>query len=126
MGRSAVACPARGGPLGGGSRRGGAGGEQARWRARLPSAIWVVARDGVGEQREPIGVAALVDGDQESTARHVESIWVSPSHRRRGVLRSLIEALAASAGEVDVTTLLLWVMDDNTAAIAAYGRLGFE
>ncbi len=101
--------------------------DERQWRQRLEAFTWVVAREvAVSGRAEVVGVAALADEAQEPAARHLESVWVAPAHRRRGVLRTLLDALAAVARQNGVTTLLLWVMEDNRAALLAYARLGFE
>ncbi len=58
--------------------------------------------------------------------RHVESIWVAPTHRRRGVFRALLYALAEIERPRGVTELLLWVLEDNHDARRAYETLGFR
>lgn len=92
-----------------------------QWRQRLTAALWVVAV----ESGEIIGIAGLVEGQQPHTEKHVESIWVAPTHRRRGVFRCLLGALAAHARRARLMELPLWVLEDNETALFAYSRLGF-
>ncbi len=51
-----------------------------RWRQRARTASWVVA----AEHGVVIGIAGVVNGHPGEPA-HVESIWVDPDHRNRGV-----------------------------------------
>jgi len=88
-----------------------------QWRQRCHAATWVVAR----ERGEIIGIAGLVEGEPPHKERHVEGIWVAPTHRQRGVCRSLIDRLAADEGR----DLMLWVLDGNIVAEHAYARIGF-
>ena len=86
------------------------------------ASIWVVAR----EAENVIGLARSVGELTRPGARHVESIWVAPTHRRRGVFRSLLYAIAEIERRNGVTDLLLWVLDDNHDARRAYETLGFQ
>lgn len=90
------------------------------WRRRLRTARWVVAR----ENREVIGIAGLI-GDHPEEPEHVESIWVAPTHRKRGVFRSLLARVAEIARDAELTELWLWVLEDNPLAWHVYVRSGF-
>jgi ribosomal protein S18 acetylase RimI-like enzyme len=92
-----------------------------QWRRRFDSAHWIVAVD----DGEPIGVAGLVDC-HPNEPHHVESIWVAPTHRNRGVFRSLLDRLIEIARQAGSTDLWLWVLEDNLDAREVYERLGFE
>ncbi len=95
---------------------------EREWRHRLAAARWVVAIDsGI-----VIGIAALADGEPSHEEPHAESIWVAPTHRRRGVFGSLVEALAEEGRRLGLHELLLWVLEDNTVARLAYTQLGFR
>lgn len=57
----------------------------------------------------------------------IQSVYVSPEHRRKGVLAALyrhVEALAR--GEGDVIGLRLYVAHDNAAAQRTYATLGLR
>lgn len=95
---------------------------EAQWRRAFERATWIVAHDAVNV----IGLAASVRESERSATRHVESIWVAPTHRRRGVLRGLLHALAEMERRNEVTELLLWILEDNHNAQCAYEALGFE
>lgn len=53
-------------------------------------------------------------------------VGVAPAHRRGGVGSALVEAVIESARSAGCTRLLLEVARGNAAAVATYGRLGFE
>jgi predicted GNAT family acetyltransferase len=95
---------------------------EAEWRRMLHAARWIVAR----EAEKVIGLAKSVIEPQLPTARHVESAWVAPTHRRCGVLRALLRKLAEIDSRIGVTHLMLWVLEDNHDAENAYRALGFE
>jgi ribosomal protein S18 acetylase RimI-like enzyme len=96
--------------------------DEADWRRTFAAATWIVAR----ETETVVGLARSVGEPQLASARHVESIWVAPTHRRHGVLRHLLHALAGIERRMGVTDLLLWVQEDNQNAQRAYEALGFR
>jgi ribosomal protein S18 acetylase RimI-like enzyme len=91
---------------------------RAQWQRVLGDATWVVAI----ETGTPIGIASVVD---RYDGRHVESIWVAPTHRRRGVFRALLRALVDHERANGAQDLVLWVVEDNDGARQVYRRLGF-
>src|SRR3954453_513396 len=95
-------------------------GHPGAWRDQFAAGTWVV---GPVEAGERTGLAGLLWPPTE--APHVEWVWVAASHRGRGMLRSLMEELAAAARSADARTLKLWVLKDNADALAAYRKLGF-
>ena len=86
------------------------------------AATWIVARNA----DDVVGLARSVGDPARPWTRHVESIWVAPTHRRRGVCRALLSALADTERRMGVTDLLIWVLEDNHGAERAYEALGFE
>jgi ribosomal protein S18 acetylase RimI-like enzyme len=92
------------------------------WRGTFTAATWIVAR----EAGSLVGLARSVGEPQLPSARHVESIWVAPRHRRHGVFRHLLHALAIIERRMGVQDLLLWVLEDNHDARRAYEALGFR
>jgi ribosomal protein S18 acetylase RimI-like enzyme len=92
------------------------------WRRMVHNANWIIAR----ESEKVIGLGKSVGEPGRRAARYVESVWVAPTHRRRGVFRCLLHALAEIERQVGVTDLLLWVLEDNYDAQRAYQALGFE
>lgn len=96
------------------------GWSEHQWRQQFDTATWVVAV----ERDHVIGIAAVADG-QPPEGPHIESIWVAPTHRRRGVFRALLDAVVEIGRLMGARELLLWVLEDNTAARETYDRLGF-
>lgn len=94
------------------------------WEAQFDHATWVVARDA----GETVGIAALTEPCAEAPldCRFVESVWVEPGHRGRGVLRKIMEHLERRAADDDTSELRLWVLDSNESAGLAYEKLGFR
>jgi ribosomal protein S18 acetylase RimI-like enzyme len=95
-----------------------AGWDEGQWQQLLAGATWVVAI----ETGTVIGIASVVD---QYDGRHVESIWVAPTHRRRGVFRALLRALVDRERANGAHDLVLWVVENNHEARRAYRRLGF-
>jgi GNAT superfamily N-acetyltransferase len=93
---------------------------ERRWRRRLDAADWIVAVD----RGELIGLASVVSCNPEEP-HHVESIWVEPAYRGRGVLRSLVHYASQLARRCGHDDLWLWVLEDNCCAQLVYERLGF-
>ena len=92
------------------------------WRRVFATATCIVAR----EAEKVIGLAKSVAEPFRPRMRHLESVWVAPTHRRRGVLRALLHDLAEIDRPMGVTELMLWVLEDNYNAQRAYEALGFE
>jgi GNAT superfamily N-acetyltransferase len=95
--------------------------EDLKWQRSLTTSTWLVARDG----QDVIGLAKSVKVRWQPASRYVESVWVAPTHRRRGVLGALLYKLAETCRPIGVTELRLWVLVDNRAAINAYLALRF-
>ena len=98
------------------------GWSEQEWLQMFDAATWTVAR----EAEEVIGLARSVSEPEQPAARNVESVWVAPTHRRRGVLRALLHTLAERERRMGVTELLIWVLEDNQNAQRAYEAIGFE
>jgi GNAT superfamily N-acetyltransferase len=92
------------------------------WCRVFDAATWIVAR----ETENVIGLARSIGEPGQPATRHVESLWVAPTHRRRGVSRALLHALADTERRLGVTDLMLWVLEDNHDAQRAYEAIGFE
>jgi ribosomal protein S18 acetylase RimI-like enzyme len=96
---------------------------EAYWRGRLESSTWMVARD----HGDIIGVARMrSDHDEAGDVRYIESVWVHPEHRCKGVVRSMMDELELHALGAGVARLRLWVLDTNRSAADAYVKLGFS
>jgi ribosomal protein S18 acetylase RimI-like enzyme len=94
---------------------------EPEWQRVLRAATWIVAR----EAQNVIALAKSASEPGRPASRHVESAWVAPTYRRRGVLRALLQGLVELEREAGVTDFLLWVLEGNHAAQCAYRSLGF-
>lgn len=56
----------------------------------------------------------------------VQSVYVRPDHRRRGVFRSLWEHVVAAASREGCPAVRLYVEEHNAAARATYASLGLK
>jgi ribosomal protein S18 acetylase RimI-like enzyme len=95
---------------------------ESEWRSQFDAATWIIAR----ETQDVIGLARSACEPEQDSKRNLESIWVAPKHRGRGVFRRLLQTLTQIEQEMGVTDLLLWVLEDNHVARRAYEALGFE
>src|SRR5215831_15853456 len=93
--------------------------DDAAWEERLrdgatsDAQMPVVALSG----ETPVGLAwARRDGD-DPTLAHLFQVWVSPTHRGRGVGRSLTNAVIAWAQGLGLQTLRLGVTPSHPAAL---------
>ena len=96
--------------------------EEPEWQQLLNGATWIVARDN----QHIIGLAKSTGEPERPACRHIESAWVAPTHRQRGVLGALLQALIEMERQMGVTDFLLWVLENNHVAQRAYHALGFE
>ena len=91
----------------------------ARWNGTR--AMGYLAWDG----DDACGIAAcFLEGD-DATKAHLVSMWVAPTHRRRGVGRLLVNKVSDWARARHARTLRLMVTSNNEGAIRFYERLGF-
>src|SRR4051794_4614360 len=60
--------------------------DELEWLRAFDAATWIVAR----EAERVVGLASSVGKPDLPSARHLESIWVAPTHRRHGVCRHLL------------------------------------
>jgi ribosomal protein S18 acetylase RimI-like enzyme len=94
-----------------------------RWAARgwseAPQRTLVADDDGALE-----GLIVGVLEDEGSTA-HIYSMWVTPSHRRRGVGRRLLDEIATWAEEQGAERLVLGVTEVNRDARSMYRACSF-
>jgi GNAT superfamily N-acetyltransferase len=87
----------------------------------------VVLTDGDGAS-----VSAAVPGAARGMAAYADDwvgfrgIEVSPGHRRRGLGRAIMAALAGWGAERGATTAYLQVLGDNSPALAMYEAMGFR
>ncbi len=92
-----------------------------QWRDFAASVTWFVAC----VDSEDVALAGVVARAETTDAAEVIGMWVDPARRRRGTARTLLAAAEDWAQQQGAGALVLWVVDHNAAALAAYTRLGF-
>ena len=85
-----------------------------------------VADPGPGSGGRLIGHAGGTVLPEEPAATVVFAVYITPAHRGRGVLASLVDAVAAWSLSLGRRELMLEVVVGNDRAVRAYERLGFE
>lgn len=93
---------------------------EAEWRGCLLDRVNFVALDGA----RPIGLVSGIAGREPDRAALI-SMWVAPSHRRRGLGERLVREVVSWAAGEGYSSLGLSVVDDNLGARAFYERIGF-
>jgi ribosomal protein S18 acetylase RimI-like enzyme len=73
-----------------------------------------------------VGLAAIFAEVGTPGRMHLVSMWVDPRHRRRGVARALVGLALGWAAERQAREVILWVVDQNTAARTLYEQAGFR
>jgi ribosomal protein S18 acetylase RimI-like enzyme len=73
----------------------------------------------------PCGIVAAFLNEHDPRKAHLVSMWVSPTHRRDGIGRALIDAIQAWARIRAAHSLQLTVTSSNHTAIEFYKRSGF-
>jgi ribosomal protein S18 acetylase RimI-like enzyme len=94
---------------------------ELEWRRLFDHSTWIVA----GGREQVIGLARSFGERGCSLTRHIESVWVAPTHRRRGICRELIQTLVDLEQRIGATEVLLWVLAGNQDAQRTYEALGF-
>lgn len=84
-----------------------------------PQASFIVAEDGEGNILGYAGLHAVLDEG------YIDNVAVAPDARRHGVASALLDVFCRF-GEVNLAFLTLEVRKSNTAAIALYGKHGFQ
>jgi ribosomal protein S18 acetylase RimI-like enzyme len=109
--------------------RQGIGNEMAqRYRAALqdPDALLVVADDGGDVVGMAAGHVHRPSTFSEEIAVELSSVYVRPSHRRRGLGRALTAEVARFARQCGVSRVTLRTFAQNDEALEAWRRIGFE
>jgi ribosomal protein S18 acetylase RimI-like enzyme len=98
----------------------------ADWLSR--SERWV-GENAVGylamDAGQPVGLVVSHIDEHDRAKAHANSMWVSPTHRRQGVGRMLIDAITAWSRDNGAHWLYLMVTSSNHAAIKFYEQNGF-
>jgi ribosomal protein S18 acetylase RimI-like enzyme len=100
----------------------------ARYRAVFddPDSVHLVAEDGAALVGMGFGRVQPISSISDERVMEVSNVIVLPSHRRRGVARALIEALAAFAKERGARRLALKTYAQNDDAMRFWESLGFR
>jgi ribosomal protein S18 acetylase RimI-like enzyme len=77
------------------------------------------------DARISCGIASGLLDQVDATRAHLLSMWVAPTHRRLGIGRMLVDAVAAWARAQDAQSLWLLVTSNNDRAIRFYQGVGF-
>jgi GNAT superfamily N-acetyltransferase len=96
--------------------------DASRWREELETIQWVAAMYG----DDPAGIAKVVDYPAEDPRLHLESMWVTPRYRRRGIGNRLLQEAEAFTRSKGQQRLGLWVLEGNQAARKLYLNAGYR
>ncbi|MDG4826523.1 GNAT family N-acetyltransferase [Asanoa sp. WMMD1127] len=94
---------------------------RAHWMAACERSHWFIAWTG----DVAVGLGRVANYPDESPRLHLEAMWVDPPSRKQGIGKDLLayaEAYARGCGE---TTLGLWVVRGNDAALRLYESHGY-
>jgi len=85
--------------------------------------VWVATSNG-----ETVGWLSIDPYRLRTGFRRTAEVryYVAPAHRRRGVARRLLARAQKQAASLELTTLLLYILDHNQPSIALAEKLGFE
>jgi GNAT superfamily N-acetyltransferase len=95
--------------------------DEATWRQRLRTSAWLAASTGM----RPCGLMALAARSNNPSIGDVLAVWVAPESRGRGTGAALLDALIATAHQLGLHTLALFVVDGNLPAERLYSQHGF-
>jgi ribosomal protein S18 acetylase RimI-like enzyme len=90
-----------------------------RWSGKL--GIGLLAMEG----NAACGIAGSFFEEADQSKAQLISMWTAPTHRRKGVGRRLVEAIAGWAHGRGAQSLRLMVTSNNDPAMLFYRRLGF-
>ncbi len=96
---------------------------EAEWRRRLAPddrVTFVAEKNG-----QDVGLVVCAPFEGQPDTAGLFSMWTAPDVRRQGVGGALIRAVTEWAEARGYKQIALDVADTNTAAVAAYARMGF-
>jgi ribosomal protein S18 acetylase RimI-like enzyme len=99
------------------------------WIEEIRSSTWAVAQ----QNGQVVGIVAGkrpdsdTDAEDEAITRYIESVWIDPDLRGRGLGERLIKYLLGVEYQNNrhVRHFRLWVFVTNSNAISLYERMGF-
>jgi ribosomal protein S18 acetylase RimI-like enzyme len=77
------------------------------------------------EEDTPCGIAGALLDEKDATRAQLLAMWTAPTHRQRGIGRSLVDEVHAWARGRGARVLQLMVTSNNEPAMRFYERLGF-
>lgn len=89
------------------------------------ASYWLVETSGAGV----VGSTSVVTEWSNFHGGHywwVQSLYIVPEHRGRGLARLVLEMLAEAARAADAVDFRLYVHNSNRRALEAYRRCGFD
>ena len=86
-----------------------------------PGSVSLIARSG-----QPLRAVGFVIGQVAADEAELLTVAVSKAVQRKGIGRTLVEAVGRAAKNTGARTLYLEVAADNAAALALYEKLGFQ
>ncbi|MFP3905985.1 MAG: GNAT family N-acetyltransferase [Acidimicrobiales bacterium] len=78
-----------------------------------------------GDSGEVVGIVGAIRPDPAGSDVELVSMWAAPAARRRGVGRTLVDAVLEWAQEGGAGSVSLWVTRGNDAAERLYREMGF-
>ena len=99
------------------------GWEEERWLGTFETGGWLLGE--VRAERAPVAVARSSVLESGSGERYLESVWVDPRFRRRGLARDLVTEVKLRAMGEGAASIRLAVLDANRPTEAVFGALGF-
>lgn len=96
---------------------------ETQWRETFSKRTYLIT--SVADSDIAIMSIENLDGDFGATC-WIGGCWTDPSYRGTGAMRAMIDFIDAHAQECEWTVQGLGVWTNNTSAIAAYEKLGFE
>ena len=76
--------------------------------------------------RGALVLGLVAHGRLAPDAAYIEELAVSPTHRRQGIGRALLDECDAIAGLAGKSRITLWVAERNEAAVALYQSRGYR
>ena len=92
-----------------------------QWRDFACNVTWFVAC----VEGDDVALTGVICRPEATDTAEVIGMWVDPGRRGRGTARSLLSAVDDWAQRHGAGAVVLWVVDHNAPALAAYTRLGF-
>jgi GNAT superfamily N-acetyltransferase len=94
-----------------------------RWQSTFETGGWLIAE--VRGQVAPVAVVRCSVLEPGSCERYVESMWVDPRYRGRGLARELLTRVKQRAIGEGANSLRLAVLDSNRPVDGVFRALGF-